>query len=103
MAALVLVSGCLCCGSLSDDAQVTADAVENKDPNGCDKIESDFWHLSCCTAVGQQLQDTSVCGKATDEECRDYCYFGISDKKKDQTVCEKIKSTSLREQCLQKL
>lgn len=103
LAFISMVSGCMCCGSFNEDAKATADAVDNKNPNECSKIESDFWRVSCCAAVGQQLQDTVVCDKAADEECKDYCYVGVSDKKKDRAVCEKIKSTTLRNQCLSKL
>lgn len=80
-------------------------AVDTKNFEVCDKIDSPFYKSRCYTAVLRVVGDKNekVCRNIPSKQERGICYRKVAEDKENSTLCAKIEYTEQRNYCYKNL
>jgi len=103
MARILAVVALFCLFSGCVDWEVD-DAVENKDPKACEKIEYDYGRDECFSRLGAELKDQTMCYRVGETHTRSYCLTKVAVSTKNVALCGDMGAdTGAAEDCVTKV
>ncbi len=81
--------------------KVENEAVAARDMKVCDRLDAFMLRLTCCSYMGSQLTDVSVCESALNESCRDICLSTTAEYRNDASICERVSTADGKADCVE--